>query len=281
MHDKQIVISERTIGYWEEDVRTMKALKEAGSTNEQAVAQSEANLVAARSSLLSLKEQVNASENLLCLLLGKTPRHIDRGVLDGQQFPESLSVGIPLQLLSRRPDIRQSEAALAETFYATGEARSYFYPSITLSGTAGWTNNSGISIVNPGKWLFNAVGSLVQPLFNRGTNIAWLKIAKAQQEEALLNFQQALLNAGVEVNEALTTWQTSRQKSELSRQEIAHLQRALHSAEQTMNHGNTIYLEVLTAQQSLLQAELTACQDTFSEVLGVISLNHALDGGYQ
>lgn len=179
MHDKQIVISERTIGYWEEDVRTMKALKEAGSTNEQAVAQSEANLVAARSSLLSLKEQVNASENLLCLLLGKTPRHIDRGVLDGQQFPESLSVGIPLQLLSRRPDIRQSEAALAETFYATGEARSYFYPSITLSGTAGWTNNSGISIVNPGKWLFNAVGSLVQPLFNRGTNIAWLKIAKA------------------------------------------------------------------------------------------------------
>lgn len=212
---------------------------------------------------------------------GKTPRHIDRGVLDGQQFPESLSVGIPLQLLSRRPDIRQSEAALAETFYATGEARSYFYPSITLSGTAGWTNNSGISIVNPGKWLFNAVGSLVQPLFNRGTNIARLKIAKAQQEEALLNFQQALLNAGVEVNEALTTWQTSRQKSELSRQEIVHLQRALHSAEQNMNHGNTTYLEVLTTQQSLLQAELTACQDSFSEVLGVISLYHALDGGYQ
>lgn len=118
-------------------------------------------------------------------------------------------------------------------------------------------------------------------MFNRGTNIARLKIAKAQQEEALLNFQQALLNAGVEVNEALTTWQTSRQKSELSRQEIVHLQRALHSAEQNMNHGNTTYLEVLTTQQSLLQAELTACQDTFSEVLGVISLYHALDGGYQ
>ena len=279
MLDKQIAISERTIGYWEENVRTVKALKEAGTTNEQAVAQSEANLTAARSSLLSLKEQVNQSENTLCLLLGRTPQCIERGVLDGQQFPESLSVGIPLQLLSYRPDIRQAEAVLAEAFYATGEARSYFYPSITLSGTAGWTNNSGVSIVNPGRWLFNAVGSLVQPLFNRGTNIARLKIAKAQQEEALLSFQQALLDAGVEVNEALTAWQTAKQKSLLDRQEITHLQRALHSAEQTMKHGNTTYLEVLTAQQSLLQAELNACQDAFSEVLGIVSLYHALGGG--
>ncbi|MDO4163152.1 MAG: efflux transporter outer membrane subunit [Bacteroides sp.] len=279
MLDKQISISERSIGCWEENLRAVVALKKAGTTNEQAVAQSEANLKAARSSLLSLKEQQNATENSLCLLLGQTPHSIERGTLDVQEFPEELSVGVPLQLLSRRPDIRQSEMVLAAAFYATGEARSSFYPSVTLSGTAGWTNTNGLSIVNPGKWLLSAVGSLVQPLFDRGTNIARLKIAKAQQEEALLSFRQDLLNAGTEVNEALTAWQLSKQRSELNREEVILLQRALHSAEQTMKYGNTTYLEVLTAQQSLLQAELSACQEDFNEVLGVVSLYHALGGG--
>lgn len=279
MLDKQIDISERTISCWEENVRTMISLKNAGTTTDQAVAQSEANLMAARSSLLSLKEQVNSTEIALCRLLSRMPCHIERGSLDNTHCPKDISVGVPLQLLSRRPDLQQSEAVLKESFYATNEARSYFYPSVTLSGTAGWTNNNSIQIVNPGKWLLNAVGSLVQPLFSKGTNMARLKIAKSQQEEALLSFQQNLLNAGTEVNEALTALQMARLRKELNEKEIIFLQRALYSAEQTMKYGSTTYLEVLTAQQSLLQAELSVCQENFNEVSAIISLYHALGGG--
>lgn len=144
-----------------------QCLENAGKTGEQAVAQSEANLRSVQSSLVSLTEQVSIIENTLCSLLGETPHTIERGTLDAQSFPENLSVGLPIQLLGNRPDVRQAESALAEAFYATNEARSAFYPSVTLSGSIGFTNNSGMMIVNPGKWLLNAVGSLVQPIFQR------------------------------------------------------------------------------------------------------------------
>ena len=142
-------------------------------------------------------------------MLGETPQFIRRGTLDGQVLPQDLSVGIPLQLLANRPDVRSSELALAQAFYTTNEARSAFYPSITLSSSAGWTNGVGEVVMNPGKLLLSAVGSLTQPLFNKGQNIARLKIAKAQQEEAKLSFTQTLLNAGAEVNNALKQNQTA------------------------------------------------------------------------
>ena len=138
------------------------------------------------------------------------PSHsIGRSNLAEAAFPDTVSIGVPLQLLSNRPDVRQAEMELAQAFYATNAARAAFYPNITLSGTLGWTNNGGGVIVNPGQWLLNAIGSLTQPLFNRGTNIANLKIAKSRQEEAKLLFRQSLLNAGKEVNDALTAWQTA------------------------------------------------------------------------
>lgn len=182
--------------------------------------------------------------------------------------------------MSRRPDVRQSEATLATAFYATNTARSAFYPSITLGGTAGWTNAAGAAISNPGQWLFTAVGSLVEPLFTRGRNRANLKIARAQQEEALVNFRQSLLTAGAEVNDALVQWQTARRRLELDNRQIEALRSALRSSELLMQHSSQNYLEVLTAQQSLLQAELDAASDRFDEIQGVINLYHALGGGY-
>ena len=168
---------------------------------------------------------------------------------------------------------------MAEAVYATNQARSAFYPQITLSGSAGWTNNSGAAIVNPGNWLLQAVGSLTQPLFNKGKNIANLRIAKAQQEEALLAFQQSLLDAGAEVNNALTQWQTARQSLTLDEEKIEQLETALRSTRLLMQHGNTNYLEVLTAQQTLLDARLTKVSDRYEEIQGVINLYHALGGG--
>ena len=188
---------------------------------------------------------------------------------------------VPLSLLSNRPDVQQAEYSLAQAFYATNGARSAFYPNITLSGVTGWTNNGTGMITNPGGWLLQAIGSLTQPLFNKGANIAQLKIAKAQQEEASLAFQQSLLNAGSEVNNALTQWQTARGRITLADRQIASLQKAVKSTQLLMDHGNITYLEVLTAQQSLLQAELSQAADRFDEIQGVINLYHALGGGQE
>ena len=280
MLDKQLDISKRTAEIWAENLRVMKALKKAGQTTEMAVAQIEASKLSVDASLLSLEQQITEVENSLSSLLGVVSQRIDRSTLDMQSFPDTLSVGVPLQLLQRRPDVRQSEAALAEAFYTTNRAYSAFYPAITLSGSAGWTNAAGAIISNPGEWLFSAVGSLVQPLFNRGQNIANLKVAKARQEEALLTFRQTLLNAGTEVNDALLQWQVARRRLDLDRQQIISLQSAVRSSELLMRHSSQNYLEVLTARQTLLDAELSAVSDRFEEIQGVINLYHALGGGY-
>ena len=277
--DRKLAITRETARKWGENVRPMKALKRAGERDDAAVAQAEASRLEAESSVLSLERQLHELENSFSTLLGIVPTEIERGRLLELSFPEELSVGVPVQLLGRRPDVRQAEWQLAEAFYATNKARSSFYPQITLSGSAGWTNSSGTGIVNPGDWLLNAVGSLVQPLFNRGRNVANLKIAKAQQQEALVAFRQKLLDAGAEVNNALTQWQTARKSLELDSRKVETLETAVRSTQLLMEHGNTNYLEVLTAQQTLLQAQLTEVSDKYEEIQGVISLYHALGGG--
>ena len=279
--DKQLVISERTASLWKENVQAMQALKKAGLANEAAVSQSEANSLSVEASLLTLRQQINEMENSLSNLLGEVPQRVERGNLDRQEFPKTLSTGVPLALLGNRPDVRQAEYSLAQAFYTTNGARSAFYPNINLSGVAGWTNSGGGIIANPGGLLLQAIGSLTQPLFNKGANIAQLKIAKAQQEEASLAFQQSILNAGSEVNNALTQWQTARGRITLADRQIVSLQKAVKSTQLLMNHGNITYLEVLTAQQSLLQAELSQAADRFDEIQGVINLYHALGGGQE
>ena len=279
MLDAQLDISERTAANWGENVRAMKALKAAGDATELAVAQSEASKLSVDASIASLRQQIDQMENTLTALLGIAPQKIDRTTIGEQRFPTELAAGVPLQLLQRRPDVRQSEAALAQAFYATNAARAAFYPSITLSGSAGWTNAAGAAITNPGQWLFTAVGSLVQPLFNRGKNIANLRIAKAQQEEALLSVRQSLLDAGTDVNNALIQWQTARQRQQIDQQQILSLESTVRSSELLMQYSSQNYLEVLTARQTLLQAELTAVSDRFDEIQGVINLYHALGGG--
>ena len=277
--DEQYRISEETAASWRESVRTMRAMMAAGMTNEASVSQSEANCRQVEASLLDLRQQVKEVENSLSILLGDVPGTIERGRLAGQEFPQELAVGVPLQLLSRRPDVKSAELSLASAFYSTNAARSAFYPSITLSGTAGWTNSAGSMIVNPGKLLFSAIGSLTQPLFNKGLNVAQLKIAKAQQEEARLAFQQALLNAGSEVNNALTQVQVARGKTELRARQITSLETTVCSTRLLMQYGTSTYLEVLTAQQGLLSAQLTQVADRFDEIQGIINLYQALGGG--
>lgn len=278
MLDRQLIISEQTLITWKETEHSIEALKRAGKSNDAAVLQAKANRLALEASVVSIRKSIRETENGLSALLADTSHDIMRGALQKQQFPDTLSAGLPVQLLANRPDVRQAEWNLAQAYYATNAARSAFYPSLTLSGSTGWTNNVGGVVVNPGSWLFSAVGSLMQPLFNKGTNIANLRQAKARQEEALLLFQQSLLDAGKEVNNALTRWQSARIRMYYVNQQIMTLQEAVRKTELLMQHTSTNYLEVLTARQRLLEAELTQAQDKFEEIQGVIDLYHAVGG---
>lgn len=279
MLDEQLTISEQALANWDETITTLKALAEAGKANDVAVHQARANRTALNASLLTIRKSIRETENSLCALLKESSHTISRGTLGEQSFSDELSIGIPLQLLANRPDVQQAEFALAEAFYATNAARTSFYPSLTLSGTLGWTNNGGGTILNPGKWLSNAIAQLVTPLFNKGTNIANLKIAKARQQEAVLRFEQSLLNAGNEVNDALTEWQTADGRIRLDYQQTADLEAATEKTRLLMRYTSANYLEVLTAQQSLLNARLTLAQDQASKIQSVIHLYHALGGG--
>ena len=279
MLDKQLAITEETALLWQKSVETMKAMKEAGMVNEAAIAQSEANSYMIAASIPDLKQSIRETENSLSLLLKQAPQRIERGKLEDQNLPTLLNAGVPVQLLSNRPDVKAAEMALASTFYNTNQARASFYPQLTINGTLGWTNNSGMGIVNPGKMIATAVGALAQPIFNKGALTARLRIAKAQQEEAMLSFEQSLLNAGSEVSNALTQYQTAQDKIIQREKQIFSLEKSVDYTQELLTLGTSTYLEVLTAQQSLLSAQLSGISDEFQRMQAVVNLYHALGGG--
>lgn len=279
MLDEQLAIAEQTELSWGESVNSMRALMQAGMANEAAVSQMEAAHFSVQTSVLDLKEQINQVENSFSLLLAEVPHRIRRSSEVNFAYPQRISVGLPVQLLLNRPDVRAAERSLEAAFYTTNVARSAFWPNITLNGSAGWTNSAGTMIVNPGKFVAAVVGSLTQPLFAQGQLAARYKIAKAQQEEARLGFEQALLNAGAEVNDALVACQTSREKTVLFEKQVLSLEKAYKSTSLLMQHGSTTYLEVLTAQQSLLGARLQQTANRFMEIQSLINLYQSLGGG--
>lgn len=279
MLDAQYEIVCQTEKVWKESVDATKALKDAGYVNQSALAQTEANYYSVVASKLDLEEQLNKTENAFSLLLFNTPSKIERGKLSEQNFTQEFSVGIPLLLLSNRPDVKMAELSLAQAFYATNSARAAFYPSISLQGILGWTNSASGVALDPLTMIGSAIGSLTMPLFNKGANIAQLKIAKAKQEEAKIAFTQTLLSAGKEVNEALTKYQTAHNKSELYQKQVESLTSAAESTALLMKYGSTNYLEVLVAQQTLLQAQLNQVANRVSEIQGLVTLYSALGGG--
>jgi NodT family efflux transporter outer membrane factor (OMF) lipoprotein len=279
--DEQLAISNRTLKTWEESIRTLEALKRAGKTNEAAVLQAKANMLSVEANVLTLEKEILAVENSLCALLGLVPMPIDRGSLNEQVLPEKLVAGVPAELLSRRPDVKQAEMKLAQAYYTVNSAKAAFYPNITLSGALGWTTGSGNISVDPGSIIANLVAGLTQPVFGRGANRARLETAQAQMEQAAYSFRQSLLDAGVEVNNALTLWQTAQKRVELDKKQILNLQAAIWNTQLLMKHGNADYLEVLTAQKNLLQAELTEAADRYDEIISAVNLYQALGGGYE
>ena len=281
MLDRQLEITKETAEILKRNAETMEAMKDAAmyNINSAGVEQSKAAYAQVLATIPDIEQSIRETENALSTFLGEAPHAIKRGVLEAQVLPTELSAGIPIQLLSNRPDVKAAEMSLASCYYDTNSARAAFYPQITLSGSAGWTNNSGAGIVNPGKLLASVVGSLTQPLFYRGQNIARLKAAKAQEEQAKLSFQQALLNAGSEVSNALSLYQKTSEKVESRKMQVESAQKASEDTKELFNLGTSTYLEVLSAQQSYLSAQLSQVSDCFDQMQAVVSLYQALGGG--
>lgn len=268
-----------TLEVWKEQVRTMEARMKVGEETENAVTQARASLYELEATHNDLLRQQRETENSLCTLLGMTSRSLERGTLDKQIFPETLPTDIPVRLLSRRPDIVQAEMTLANAYYTTNQARSAFYPNLNLSGSAGWTNALGQAVTNPGDWILSAVASLTQPLFNRGKLISNLRVSKDEEQIALLNYRQALLDAGQEVNDALYATESAGRSLESHRKQCRELERTVQTSEALYRTGNATYLELLTARQSLLNARLNVVTDSFTQCQAVINLYQALGGG--
>ncbi|ADV42593.1 TolC family protein [Bacteroides helcogenes] len=281
MLDRQLQITEGTVDILKRNMETVKAMKDAGiyGTTSVAVEQSRTAYAQVKASLPDIRQSIRETENALCLILNKPAQSISRSVLEAQQLPKEFSVGIPLQLLSNRPDVKAAEMALASKYYNTNSARAAFYPQITLSGSAGWTNSAGSAIVNPGKLLASAIGSLTQPLFYRGTNIARLKQAKAQEEQAKIQFQTSLLKAGNEVSNALSKYQMETEKATARTIQVNSARKAAEDTKELFKLGTSTYLEVLSAEQSYLSAQLSEVSDTFAGIQAVVNLYQALGGG--
>lgn len=277
--DEQLRIAQSTSQKFSQSVRVMKAMKEAGMATEVAVAQLQGAWFQVEAAVKDIRKSINDIELSLCTTLCEQPHHIVRGKLADADFPSQLKTGIPLSLLSHRPDVRAAEHNLALAHYSLNQSKAALYPSLTLSGVAGWTNNLGTTVIDPAGLLLNAAGSLFVPIFNSGALRGKVKIDRAEKQVAALAFQQTLLNAGAEVNRALTQYQTALDKQEWRTRQVAALAKAVENTEKLMQHSSTTYLEVLTAQQSLLQAETAQAQDTHEKITAVIALYRALGGG--
>ena len=279
MLDRQVEITSKTVDIYKENVRVMEAMKVAGMTTEAAVVQMRAVFHQVSGSLIELKRQVREVENSLSVLLAKAPQHIDRSTLEDQVMPEELMAGVPLQLLENRPDVKVAEMTLASAYYTTNKARAAFYPGLNITATAGWTNGSGITISNPGQFMFQALASLAQPIFNNGKLVANLKISKAEEEIAKMKYQQTILEAGKEVSNALHLYDATNRKLVQDQAQIEESEKAVAYTNALFQSGQSTYLEILSAQQSLLSAQLTEVSDNVQRMQAVINLYSAIGGG--
>lgn len=279
MLDRQVEITAETSALFKENVRAMEAMKVAGMTNEAGVAQMRAASHQVDASLMDLKRQVRETENSLSVLLAKAPQAVDRSTLDEQVMPTELTAGVPVQLLDNRPDVKIAEMTLARAYYTTNQARAAFYPGLTITGTAGWTNGSGVTVANPGVSLLQALASLTQPIFNHGKLVTNLKVSKAEEEIARMEYHHTLLSAGKEVSDALFLYDTQNRKLVEDRGRVDQLATAVTSTKALFQSGQATYLEVLSAQQNHLSAQLSEVADNFQRMQAVINLYSAVGGG--
>lgn len=281
-YDKQLAITQQTIDIRKKDIVTVKELKIAAKLTGADVVTSEASLYSAQVSIPDIQQSIRETENTLSLLLGQAPDNIVRSGLDEQQVFTQLQTGVPVQLLGNRPDVQEAEYALMNKFELTNAARTYFYPSLSITATGGWATANTLKSFFDGTFYGSLVGGLTQPIFNQGLNKQRLKVAEANQEEAVYTFKTTVLTAYQEVANALSSYQTAASKAEARSLQLASLNKATDYTKELMKFTSaTNYTDVLTAETNLLTAQLNGVSDKLQQLQAVVSLYRALGGGWK
>lgn len=279
--DQQLIITQQTVSNWDTTVTTMRALKEAARVTEAAVVQSEAQRYAAEVTIPDLKQNIRETENALSILVGVAPNAINRSRLEDQSTLTTLMTGVPAQLLANRPDVQAAEFAYRYTFELTNVARTAFYPALTISGSAGFSSLSLGNFLAPSSLAASIGAGLVQPIFNRRLNRTNLLVAQEQQQAALLDFKNTLLQAGQEVSDALSLHETALEKMAVRTNQLIALQKSVDYTQELLRNGFANYNEVITARQSLLGAELGKVNDKLQQLQANVDLYRALGGGWK
>ena len=293
--DRQLDILTQTDSVWNASLETQKAMWENGKAYSTSVNQMEASYLDVKTQIVDTRRNIRSVENALCNLLAVTPRHINRmkwgssalhhpdaqqGDAGERMFDtQYLRLGVPATMLELRPDIRMANHAMEEAFYNTQAARSAFFPKISLGGLVGWTNSAGGVVTNPGSILLSAVGQLTQPIFARGSLIADKKIAKLTEKDLQKKYVQTVIDAGNQVNQAMADCMAAREKFQYYRRQLQVLHEAYKGTHELMDNGKASYLEVLTAQESLLNSQLNEAMNMYNASQAVIALYIALGGG--
>ena len=277
MLDKQVEIVDEMSRMSKETWEMMKLQHQLGRVRSTGVQSAEAAYLSMQTRANDFKRQIRATENALCLLIGQAGQQVPRSTLEAQSLPTEFSTGVGVQLLQNRPDVHNAEMQLAACFHDVQTARSQFYPTISIGATGAFTNSNGS--LNPGKWLTTLFANLTQPIFARGALIANLKVSKIQYEQAFNTWQKSILSAGNEVSNALVTYNTYDANSKIEEERIAVLTKSVEDTKALYRSSSSSYLEVLTAEQNLLNAQLAKVSDDFSKMQAVVSLYTALGGG--
>ncbi|UAB76559.1 efflux transporter outer membrane subunit [Mesoflavibacter sp. SCSIO 43206] len=279
--DEQLEITERTIATRDSSVYTIKALKDAGNVTQVAVDQYIAQFNNAKALKVDLKAAIFRTENTLNFLLGRPAEPIERSKLTEQQLDEKITLGVPATLLRNRPDVIASEYNLINAFELTNVAKSNFYPSLTLTASGGFQSLELDKLFNANSLFATVIGGLTQPIFNQRKIKTQHEVAKAQQEQALLNFKKTLLTAGNEVSNALYVYNAETEKFEYRKNEVEALRQAEANSEELLQNGLANYLDLLTARESALNAELNVIDNKLQQLLSVVTLYEALGGGWK
>jgi multidrug efflux system outer membrane protein len=279
--DSQLEITKKTIESRKNGVETIKALKDAGLTNEVAVDQNIAQYNSARALEVDIETAIFKTENTLSILLGKSAQKFERGSLTNQKIETELKLGVPLTLLSNRPDVMAAEYNLIQSFELTNVARSNFYPSLKLTASGGFQSLDLDNLISANSLFASIVGGLTQPIFNKRNLKTQKEVALAQQEQSLLQFKKALLVAGNEVSNALFTYTSETKKFKFRKNEVEALRKAAQNSNELLKNGYATYLDLLTARQSALSAELTIIDSKLQQLVSIVNLYEALGGGWQ
>jgi len=280
--DAKLQVTEKTIEYRNSDVQTIKLMKDNDLVTGADLVQSQANLYSAKVTIPEIKQSIYEAENALSVLLGRNPGPIVRGSLAEQEITASLKTGIPAQLLANRPDVQEAEYQFRYGFEMTNMARKYFYPSLTITATGGFTSTDLSQMFNASSVFWSIVGGLTQPVFNQGQNRQRLRVARANQEEYLIAFKRTLLTAGEEVANALHGYQNATEKISLRASQIEYLQKSVDYTMELLKYTSfTNYTDVLTSEVNLLSAQLNSINDKLQQLQSIVSLYQSLGGGWK